>query len=164
MSSSDSKKRPEPAGAQQTQRADERMPVQLRVRLKYKDVGTFIEKFALNVSRGGMFLASKQVKEIGTVLRFELQLADGQPAIKGEGRVVWNRTAESNGPQTETTGVGSNVSVGMGIKFTRVDPKSRAVLKQCLENRSKMVDRGASFPVPAHVDLDTPEAPELMDL
>src|SRR5437588_551500 len=92
-------------------RVGERFPVTLRVKLKYKDVATFVEKFALNIGRGGVFIASKQLKAVGTVLRFELQLADGEPAVKGEGRVVWTREQDPAAPQNPH---------GMGIKFTRV--------------------------------------------
>jgi hypothetical protein len=36
-----------------------RLPVALRIKLRYAQVDEFITKFATNLSRGGMFLASR---------------------------------------------------------------------------------------------------------
>ena len=41
-------------------------PAQMRIRLKYSDVQTFIEKFSANVSRQGIFIPSKTPKPVDT--------------------------------------------------------------------------------------------------
>ena len=62
-------------------------PVTLRVKLRYADLSSFIEKFAVNVGRVGMFLPTRALQPVGTELRFELRLLDDQVALAGMGRV-----------------------------------------------------------------------------
>jgi molecular chaperone DnaK len=104
-------------------RLGNRVPVAMRIRLKYADVETFIEKFSVNFSRGGLFIASKSPKPVGTLLKFEFQLAQGAPVIRGEGEVIWIKPFEEEAPQKPH---------GMGVRFTRLDPESRAVIDRAL--------------------------------
>lgn len=94
----------------------------MRIRLKYTDIQTFIEKFAANVSRNGIFIASKSPKPVGTLLRFELTLIDGTTRLlRGEGTVTWVREFDSDNPARPH---------GMGVKFARLDADSRALLER----------------------------------
>ena len=54
-------------------RTEQRVPVVLRIKLRYTNVDTFISKFAVNISRGGMFISSRAPKPTGTVVKFELR-------------------------------------------------------------------------------------------
>src|SRR5688572_27666968 len=91
-------------------------PAQMRVRLKYTDVQSFVEKFAPNVSRQGIFISSKNPKPVGTQVRFELLLADGTSRlIRGEGVVTWVREFDAENPGKPH---------GMGVKFSRLDADS----------------------------------------
>ncbi len=93
---------------------------QLRIRLKYPDVQSFVEKFAPNVSRQGIFISSKSPKPVGTSLRFELLLSDGKSRLmKGEGVVTWIREYDGDHPSRPH---------GMGVKFSRLDGESRRLL------------------------------------
>lgn len=65
-----------------------------------------------------MFVQGKTPRPVGTLLRFELMLADGEP-IKGVGEVVWIRP-RSQGPEAPS---------GMGIQFGHVDDSDREILK-----------------------------------
>ena len=62
--------------------------VSIRFRLQYPDVETFIAKYAVNISEGGMFIASMDAPPVGTVVRFELSIAGGLSILHGEGEVV----------------------------------------------------------------------------
>src|SRR5688572_23925847 len=87
-------------------------PAQMRIRLKYADVQTFVEKFAPNVSRQGIFIASRTPKPVGTAVRFELLLSDGKSRLlKGEGVVTWVREFDEKNPTRPH---------GMGVKFSRL--------------------------------------------
>ncbi len=59
------------------------------MRLRYAAFETFIEKFAPNVTRGGLFLASRTPRPIGEVFQFEVQLAGGEVALSGDGKVTY---------------------------------------------------------------------------
>ena len=60
----------------------------LRIRLPYATEEEFIEKYGSNVARGGVFIATRALKEEGTALAFEFVLADGTRLLRGEGVVV----------------------------------------------------------------------------
>src|SRR4051794_33366564 len=91
----------------------------VRVRLKYPDVDTFTERFAPNVTRGGIFLASRDPRPVGTVVRFEVSLVSGTPVLVGKGRVTWTKAHDPTEPTRP---------YGMGVQFIELDRASRAVL------------------------------------
>ncbi len=111
-------------------RSEKRVVVAFRVKLKYPDLDTFVERYAKNVSRKGVFVASKKPRPKGTKVRFELLLSDGTAALKGEGVVQWVKPFDPDHPKKPH---------GMGIKFTKLTPESQEVLDRILslkESRS----------------------------
>lgn len=100
----------------------------MRIKLRYPDVDTFVQKYAVNVSRGGIFIATRQPKPIGTFLRFEFLLADATSIIRGEGQVQWTKEVDPEHPAR---------AHGMGIKFTRLDRKSQALIDRVLQWRTE---------------------------
>jgi uncharacterized protein (TIGR02266 family) len=97
------------------------------VRLRYAAFETFIEKFAPNVTRGGLFLASRTPRPIGEVFQFEVQLAGGEVALSGDGKVTWVREFDPAAP---------NKPHGMGVQFLRLDGPSRDVVNQMLARKA----------------------------
>jgi uncharacterized protein (TIGR02266 family) len=93
------------------------------VRLRYADLDAFVERFAPNVTRGGIFLASRTPRAVGEVFAFEVQLASGAVALSGEGKVIWIKEFDPAMPQRPH---------GMGVQFTRIDPASRETLNRIL--------------------------------
>jgi len=106
----------------------------VRVRLRYAAFDTFIEKFAPNVTRGGVFLASKTPFPVGTVFAFELQLAGGEVALSGDGKVTWVKPFDPAQPQK---------AHGMGVQFLRLDGPSRETLNQMLARKAALAQTGA---------------------
>ena len=106
----------------------------MRIKLKYPDVETFIQKYAVNISRGGIFIATKQPKAVGTFVRFEFLLSDaGQSSIiRGEGQVQWTKEFDAAHPAKPH---------GMGVKFSRLDADSQALIDRALRWRA---DHGTS--------------------
>jgi uncharacterized protein (TIGR02266 family) len=98
-----------------------------RVRLRYASFEHFIEKFGPNVTRGGVFLASKSPLPVGTTFAFEIQLAGGEPALAGEGKVTWVKPFDPGAPQK---------AHGMGVQFLRLDAPSRETLNQILARKA----------------------------
>lgn len=116
-------------------------PVVLRVKLRYPDVPTFIDKFAVNVGRVGMFLPTRALQPPGTELRFELRLANEQVVLSGLGRVATVVAPDERGPDTIP---------GMAIEFQRMTRESRDLVMRLLEYRR---ERGLGEPA-----LPSPEA------
>lgn len=106
-------------------RKDRRAPIALKVRFKSATIDEFIEQYSVDISRGGIFIKSKTPMSVGTLLKFEFQLKDHSSLIHGVGRVVWNREASANSPP------------GMGIKFIKMDPESRALVDRMVQSRGE---------------------------
>jgi uncharacterized protein (TIGR02266 family) len=98
----------------------------IRIRLRYAAFDTFIEKFAPNVTRGGVFLASRTPPPVGTTFAFEIQLAGGEVALAGDGKVVWVKPYDPAAPQK---------AHGMGVQFLRLDEPSRRTLNEMLARK-----------------------------
>jgi uncharacterized protein (TIGR02266 family) len=102
----------------------------VRVRLRYAAFETFIDKFAPNVTRGGVFLASRTPRPVGEVFTFEVLLAGGEVALSGEGKVTWVRDFDPAAPQKPH---------GMGVQFLRLDAPSRDVVNRMLARKAAAV-------------------------
>jgi uncharacterized protein (TIGR02266 family) len=102
----------------------------MRIKLKYPDVETFIQKYAVNISRGGIFIATKQPKPVGTFVKFEFLLsnAEAESIIRGEGQVQWTKEFDPANPAR---------AHGMGVKFMRLDAGSQAVVDRALRWRAE---------------------------
>jgi uncharacterized protein (TIGR02266 family) len=115
----------------------------VRFRLRYAAFETFIEKFAPNVTRGGVFLASRTPRPVGEVFTFEVLLAGGEVALSGEGKVTWVREFDPAAP---------NKPHGMGVQFLKLDAPSRDVINQMLARKAASVasvQAGGRPPLPS---------------
>lgn len=65
-----------------------------------------------------MFVQGKNPRPVGTLLRFELMLGEGEP-IKGVGEIVWIRP-RSQGPEAPS---------GMGVQFGHIEESNRDRLR-----------------------------------
>ena len=67
-----------------------------------------------DIAIGGMFVATSDVRPVGTAAAFVLELGSGDPpdTVQGEASVVWVREAPG----------GADQPAGMGMQFTRVEP------------------------------------------
>jgi uncharacterized protein (TIGR02266 family) len=100
----------------------------LRIKLKYRDENAFVEKFGAHVTRNGIFLATRSIKPPGTVVRFELLLADGKRLMRGEGVVTWTREHDPAQP---------TVPAGMGLRYSKLDAESRKLLDRIAAHKRK---------------------------
>jgi uncharacterized protein (TIGR02266 family) len=95
----------------------------MRIRLKYPDVETFVEKYSANISEGGMFIQSRAPQAAGTLLRFELVLQDGTPLLKGEGVVIWVKEYDAAHPGRVH---------GMGLRVAPRASRRQAMVKRLI--------------------------------
>ena len=126
--------------AGQDKRDSQRVPVALRIKLRFRKVDTFVSKFATNISTHGMFISSRQPKEKGTQLRFELRLADDRAVIAGRGVVTWVREFKEESPKEPH---------GMGIEFIGLSKDSRDLISRMVALRidQGLGDEGIPFEV-----------------
>jgi len=89
----------------------------VRLRLKCPDAEDFVQRFAPNVTRGGIFLPTQEARVVGAAIRFEIALVDDSVVFAGEGEVTWVKPK------------------GMGVKFTTLDPATAPMLERLLARR-----------------------------
>ena len=90
----------------------------VRLHLKCPDAEDFVERFAPNVTRGGIFLPARDARAVGATIRFEIALLDDTVVFAGEGVVTWAKPK------------------GMGVKFTTLDPATEPILARLLIRRA----------------------------
>jgi uncharacterized protein (TIGR02266 family) len=113
-------------------RQAKRAPVTLKIKFKSATLDQFIERYSVDVSHGGIFIRTKDPLAVGTTLKFEFQLKDASPLIRGEGTVVWTREHDPS-----RTGV----APGMGVRFDRLPSESQQVLDKILTHKSAQGER-----------------------
>ncbi|MBI4700507.1 MAG: TIGR02266 family protein [Deltaproteobacteria bacterium] len=121
----------------------------MTVRYKSATVDDFVEHHSDNVSRGGIFIKTGSPFPAGTLLKFEIRIADEQAVLAGVGRVVWRRTDTK----------GDERPAGMGVKFIKLDEKSRALISRLVDAHgggSTKYDAGLPEGEPADVGKKTP--------
>tara|TARA_Y100001934_G_C12140075_1_gene672119 strand:+ start:348 stop:695 length:348 start_codon:yes stop_codon:yes gene_type:complete len=104
------------------QREHPRIPLQLLVQFRLKDMETFLKDYALNISSGGLFIKSLDPHPLGSMIYLQIQLEDGEKLIEGLGKVV-----HVNHPSQENP--------GMGIEFINIDQNSRDVIDHIIAER-----------------------------
>ncbi len=113
----------------------------MRIKLKYPDVDTFLQKYGPNISRGGVFISTKAPRPVGTAIRFDFVLVhEGkeQSVLRGEGTVHFVKDHDASVPGRPH---------GMGIKFVRLFDDGQALIDRALSLR------GAVPEVPSTPDL-----------
>ena len=88
----------------------------------------FYAGFVENMSVGGIFIATHQLKPVGSRLEFSVNLPGCAQPIRGSGEVRWVRV------YSET----SNVPPGMGIRFDKLDPDSQRGIEEFLAQREPL--------------------------
>lgn len=96
---------------------------ELRFRFQCDSVDAFGAVYAPDISRGGIFIRTRDVLPLATPVKLELLLADESPFIVAEGLVFWTRDSGQTGGQAEP---------GMGIRFTKMSQHSHRNLTQIL--------------------------------
>jgi uncharacterized protein (TIGR02266 family) len=134
-------------------RQGKRTPVTLKIKFKSETLEQFIERYAVDVSQGGIFIRTKDPLAVGTQMKFEFQLRDASPLIAGEGTVVWTRENDPSRPA---------IAPGMGVRFDRLAEGSQGVLEKILAEKAKQApQRGPSeqSKPPLFTDVPTRVAP-----
>jgi molecular chaperone DnaK len=108
-------------------RREPRVGVDLGLQLAFGSVDEFIVRYALNISRGGVFVRTRDPRPAGTPVAFDIRLQSGAPVIRGKGVVSWTTPPAAPGEPEQVP--------GMGIAFTELDPQSRALVERVVEIR-----------------------------
>lgn len=99
----------------------------VRIQLRYPDESVFLNRFAPNVTRGGIFLTSRSPHPVSSVIAFEVALMQGPPLLWGTGKVTWVRDYDPQEPQR---------AHGMGVQFLQVAPDAKPMLEKLLSYKN----------------------------
>ncbi len=102
-------------------RKSERLQHELLV--AYKTVDGFITDWAVNISRGGIFINTRTPLAAGSVVRLIVSLPDAAFPFDLTGRVI----------RTHIYDPESDEMAGMGLEFMDVDDEKRARLEKFVE-------------------------------
>jgi uncharacterized protein (TIGR02266 family) len=99
--------------------------------VRYRNAGQFLVSYCTNLSRGGLFVSTRQPEPVGTELVLSLRVPNRALPVTLRARVRWNRNEDNDeGP------------AGMGLSFADVD----GVL-------GEHIDRLVTSAEPLHIDL-----------
>ena len=110
---------------QKPTRKAERLQHELLV--AYRTVGGFITDWAVNISRGGMFINIRDPKPVGSMVRLIVSLPDSAFPFDLTGKVIRTQEYDGTGDQMP----------GMAIEFVDVDEEKRARLERFVERLRK---------------------------
>ena len=127
-------------------------PVVLRIKLRYDDVESMVQRFAPNVGKSGLFLPTKSLQPVGAEVKFELRITDDTPVLVGLGRVKAAKAPDPAAPRA---------AFGMAIELMRVTRESREVILRMLERRRQLGLPEVGIPMPA--DIDASRRSEVVD-
>lgn len=81
------------------------------IEVRFREKGSFVRSYMLNVNKGGLFLRTERPLPIDAEVMMHVRLPDDPEAMSIEGRVVWCNAK------------GKSFPAGMGIQFTRIAPE-----------------------------------------
>lgn len=99
-----------------------------RLKVRYGDVTGFISDYAMNISRGGMFISTKEPLQPGTGVSVEFAIPGIRVPIKIQGKVTW-----VNEPQQSKY---SNLIPGMGIEFHSLNTSEQKKINSFIDKLS----------------------------
>lgn len=99
--------------------------VVLKTEVTFSSQSNFYTGFLDNISEGGLFIATYQPAEIGTMMRLEFSLPDDAEPVAVEAEVRWLR------PPNEA----SEVPPGLGLRFVDLKAKDRARIEAFTKRR-----------------------------
>lgn len=99
--------------------------LQHEVLVAYRTVDGFVSDWAVNISKGGLFINSRNPQPVGTIVRLLLSLPGMEAAFPFDliGRVT--RVSEYNNPTNEVP--------GMAIEFIDIDEAKRKRIGRFVE-------------------------------
>ena len=98
----------------------------------------FYAGFVENMSVGGIFIATHQLKPVGELLEFSVNLPGVEAPIRGKGHVRWVRVYSES----------SNTPPGMGLQFESLDANSLQAIEGFLAQREPLFFDDASLSLP----------------
>ena len=115
-----------PAPLAPSRRSTRRVPCNLEA--KVRDGDQVYTSKTLDISHGGIFIATDINFEIGTLLDLSFQIPDAERTLEAVGRVTWVRTRGA-----------SDEPAGVGLKFSQIDPEDLKLIVGYVNRVSRLL-------------------------
>jgi len=111
-----------------------RVPLSLLIQYRFDTLEDFLSEYSVNISMGGMFIQTEDIREEGSLVYLQFYLRDGAKLIEGLGKVV-----RTNPPGSDSE---DDAPIGMGVEFVNFDEESMDLIRQIVErNRTRSKDQ-----------------------
>jgi uncharacterized protein (TIGR02266 family) len=117
-----------PQAGQQNVRASERFDLEVKVDLESDH--NFYTGLTQNISAGGLFIATHQLRKIGDRINMKFLLPGSEKPVMVECEVRWIR---ENTALQKVDG-----STGMGVRFIDLSPEASAAINNFLKSRDSL--------------------------
>jgi hypothetical protein len=114
-----------------------RPPVAIRIVRPYDTEDELLEHELETIGKTSVVLIGAHPRPTGVILRFEVTLASGPTVLRGEGRVLAHKDNAFRGQS------------GLTLRFTRLDPKSKAIVDRATAMREARAQDGITSSRPA---------------
>ncbi len=115
-----------PAPVGPTHRSTRRVPC--NISMSIRNAGRVYNSKTLDISHGGIFLATEETMDIGTVIDMCFQLPDTKRTVRAVGKVVWVRRVGGGGGMA-----------GVGVKFSRIEPNDLQLIVDYVNRVSRVL-------------------------
>jgi uncharacterized protein (TIGR02266 family) len=102
-----------------------RVPLSLLIQYRFDTLEDFLSEYSVDISQGGMFIRTDDIREEGSLVYLQFYLRDGAKLIEGLGKVV--RVIHPD-PLEEP-----KKDPGMGIEFVNFDEESMTLINQIVD-------------------------------
>jgi type IV pilus assembly protein PilZ len=106
-------------------RNNKRIPVKHEV--VYLNIEGLISDYTVNISRGGIFIATDAPLDLGTIVQLELKLSGSVVPVDIVGEVAWITKPDRNS---------SLIIPGMGVEFRNLNAKAKKSLELFIKENS----------------------------
>src|SRR6266568_4139454 len=108
-------------------RREPRVAVGLSIKLSYGTLDDLVERQAVNLSRGGVFIRTRDPKPVATPVTLLVEIDAGARQIRAKGVVT--RTQAMSGPGEPPR------DPGMGVRLVEIDPAGQGLLDEIVSTR-----------------------------
>ncbi|BDG07818.1 TIGR02266 family protein [Anaeromyxobacter paludicola] len=103
-------------------RREPRVAVGLSIKLSYGTLDDLVERQAVNLSRGGLFIRTRDPKPVGTPVTLLVEVDAGARQIRAKGVVTRTQSPAAPGEPPRDP--------GMGVRLVEIDPAGQALLEE----------------------------------
>jgi uncharacterized protein (TIGR02266 family) len=110
---------------------DERRSIsrsELELAIKFSTESQHCTAVTANLSEGGLFISTTELKPIGTQIDLTITLPPPLPAVWARGEVRWIGEASS----------GAEAPLGMGVQFQMISDESLRTIREFLWKKAKL--------------------------